>query len=162
MTTRRLALFALAATAGASLSARFPEKPRVADVREDLLAADREFAKAAAEKGLDGWMSVMAEDAVRIAPIGGKAVIGTKAVRELDAGLFADPKKKLVWEPMDGGSFADGTHGFTTGKAKFVTAGADGKEESTWTGSYVTVWRKGTDGKWKVILDTGAADPPKK
>ena len=133
-----------------------------ADPKADLMNADLAFAKAAAEKGLDGWMSVMAEDVVRVAPIGGKAVIGTKAVRELDATLFADPKKKLVWEPTDGGAFADGNHGFTTGKAKIVAAGADGTEETLWTGSYVTIWRKGADGTWKVILDTGAADPPKK
>ena len=61
----------------------------------------------------------------------------------------------------DGGAFADGKHGFTTGRSRSVQM-TDAGEEVRWTGAYVTWWRKGDDGKWKVILDTGAADPPKK
>ena len=133
-----------------------------ADAKAELMDADRAFAKAAAEKGLDGWMSFMADDAVRIAPLGGKAHVGRAAVKELDAAIFADPKRKLVWEPTDGGAFADGRHGFTTGRSQVVARNDAGGEEVVRTGAYVTWWRKGDDGKWKVILDTGAQDPPKK
>src|SRR5262245_7973291 len=137
-------------------------KKAEADAKAELMDADRAFAKASAEKGLDGWMSFMAEDAVRVAPLGGQAHAGKAAVKELDAALFADPKVKLVWEPTDAGAFADGKHGFTTGRAKRVARNDKGEEEVRWTGAYVTWWRKGDDGRWKVILDTGAADPPKK
>jgi ketosteroid isomerase-like protein len=132
------------------------------DAKRELMDADLAFAKATAEKGIDGWMSFMADDAVRIAPLGGKAHVGKAAVRELDAKMFADPNRKLLWEPTDGGAFADGSHGFTTGRSRVVVKSADGKEEVRSTGNYVTWWRKGPDGRWKVILDTGATDPPKK
>jgi ketosteroid isomerase-like protein len=131
-----------------------------ADVRAEVMDADRAFARAAAEKGLDGWMSFMADDAVRVAPLGTKAHVGTAAVRKLDADLFADPAVKLVWEPTDGGAFADRKYGWTTGRAKMVARAAGGAEEVRWTGAYVTWWRKDPAG-WRVILDTGAADPPK-
>jgi ketosteroid isomerase-like protein len=134
-----------------------------ADLKKELMDADRAFAKATKEKGLDGWMSFMAEDAVRILPLGGKAHIGTEAVKELDKKLFADPnKRQLLWEPTDGGAFSDGNHGFTTGTSKMIVKTENGKEEVLWTGAYVTCWRKDQKGQWKVILDTGVADPVKK
>jgi len=123
--------------------------------KEELIAADRAFAKATAERRLDGWMSFYTSDAVRITPIGGKATFGTKAIRELDSKMFEDASTRLVWEPTDGGAWADGKHGFTTGKAKIVGNNADGKEEIKFLGAYVTIWRKEAGG-WKVILDTGA------
>ena len=132
-----------------------------ADAKAELMDADRAFAKATAEKGIDGWMSFMADDAVRVQPLGGKAHVGKAAVRELDAEMFKDPKRKLLWEPTDGGAFADGKHGFTTGRSKMVTRDEKDGEAVLWTGAYVTWWRK-DDGKWKVILDTGAAEPTKR
>jgi ketosteroid isomerase-like protein len=132
-----------------------------AELRQQLMDADRAFAKAAGEKGLDGWMSFMADDAVRVSPMGGKATVGKAAIRKLDANLFADANRQLVWEPADAGTFADGKHGFTTGRAKIAARDAAGKEESPWTVKYVTWWRKGEDGRWKVILDTGASEMPR-
>lgn len=131
-----------------------------ADLRQQLLDADRAFAKATGDKGLEGWMGFMAADAVRVSPMGGKATVGKEAIRKLDAALFADAKRQLVWEPIDAGAFADGKHGFTTGRAKIVTRGTAEKDESPWTVKYVTWWRKGEDGRWKVILDTGASEMP--
>lgn len=136
-------------------------KPDAAEARTQLMDADRAFATATAEKGLDGWLSFMADDAVRISPLGGKAAVGKAAIRKLDSGMFADPKRMLVWEPTDAGAFADGKHGFTMGRAKVVSRGEEAKPSGPWAVKYVTMWRKGEDGKWKVILDTGASDAPK-
>ena len=131
------------------------------DAKTELMEADRAFAKATADKGLDGWMSVFAEDAVRITPLGGKASAGKDAIRELDASLFTDPKRLLIWEPVDAGVFADGKHGFTTGRAKVIDRAAGDKASgSPWPVKYVTLWRKGADGHWKVILPNTGAERP--
>ena len=164
MTMRRTAV--LLAAAGAAVLGGWAFAPPgrsapEADVKAEVMAADRAFYKAAAEKGLDGWMSYMADDVVRVAPLGGKGHVGKAAARALDADLFADPKAKLEWEPSDGGAFADRRYGWTTGRAKIVARTDAGGEDVRWTGAYVTWWRKDAGG-WRVILDTGAADPPKK
>jgi ketosteroid isomerase-like protein len=127
------------------------------DAKAELMAADRAFAAAATKDGLNGWMSCFVDDAVRV-DLGTKGHVGKAAVKEHDKELFADPKKQLVWEPTDGGAFADGKAGWTTGKAQVVTSG-EKPDPAKWTHAYITWWRKGDDGKWKVILDTGAALP---
>jgi ketosteroid isomerase-like protein len=118
-----------------------------------LLDADKAFFKATSERKIDGWMEVFANDAVRIAPLGGKATVGRDAIRALDGKMLED--LKLEWGPIDAGVFADGKHGFTTGKGKVYRKKEGGEDELVTEVVYVTMWRKEGD-KWKVILDTGA------
>jgi len=130
-------------------------------VRADLLAADRAFAADTYARGLDGWMDHHAPDAVRLAMGGtaadGSVVQGLDAVRAYDAGLFTDPTTRLVWTPTEGGAFADRSTGFTTGRSAMVRLRTDGAAPDTlFRGTYVTIWRRGVDGRWRVILDTGA------
>lgn len=164
MSRRRFALVAVvtAAVGTWGLAMRdqpADKKPAPDKGKTEVMDADRAFAAAAAKDGLDGWMSYFADDAVRV-DLGTKAHVGKAAVKEHDTELFADPKKQLVWEPTDGGVFADGKSGFTTGKAQVVAAG-EKPDPAKWTHAYVTMWQKGDDGKWKVILDTGSALPKK-
>jgi len=122
---------------------------------DELLQADRQFAVEAATRGLDGWMSFMADDAARL-DLGGKAVRGLDDIRQRDSSIFADSTVQLVWDPTDAGLFKDGNHGFTTGLYQLIKTGSP--PDTLSTGGYVSIWRR-DDGKWKVILDTGAADP---
>lgn len=103
-----------------------------------------------AARGLDGWMDAYTADAVRLT-MGGTAAQGTEAVRAFDAGLFANPSQRLVWEPTDAGAFDDGRHGFTTGRSALLSAQGD----TLYRGVYITMWRREGD-RWRVILDTGA------
>jgi ketosteroid isomerase-like protein len=148
-----IALFAVAACSGP----RPPAEPSVA--REALMAADRAFAAETARRGLEGWMGAYTGDAVRLY-MGGTAVQGLEAIRAFDAEIFADPGLRLLWEPADAGVFADGRHGFTTGRSAFVRLEGE-RQDTLQTGRYVTIWRLGADGRWRVILDTGAVDPPR-
>lgn len=128
-------------------------------VKDELLAADRAFAKAAAEKGLDGWMSFMAEDVAKVARPGQKILSGKEAIRKQDEPIFADPNRRLVWEPVDAHAFADGKTGLTSGRYRVVGM-EDGKEKVFSTGGYITWWRKSAQHQWQVIFDTGAPDRP--
>jgi ketosteroid isomerase-like protein len=119
--------------------------------REALLAADRAFADSTERHGLEGWLAWYAPDAVRLV-MGGAVAQGHDAVRAFDAPLFADTTRTLRWVPTDAGVFDDGRHGFTTGHGALV--GRDGRD-TAWAGSYVTIWRRGADERWRVILDTG-------
>ena len=151
-----LALLALAD--GASVPAARAQDGEAG--RAEVMAADRAFAAAARERGLDGWMEWMAADAARLPRMGAAGIRGLDAIRASDAGIFADPSLRLAWEPTDGGVFSDARLGFTTGRYQLLQKATDGRESAVAQGAYVTFWRREADGRWRVILDTGAPDPP--
>jgi len=119
------------------------------------MQADLDFATAAADRGLEGWMSRMAPDAVRLV-LGQPSIRGSKAIAEADSVLFT-PGIRLTWEPVDAGLLAGGTHGFTTGTYDLWRAAVDGSEVRASTGSYITIWWRDATGDWQIALDGGAA-----
>jgi ketosteroid isomerase-like protein len=101
----------------------------------------------------------MADDVVRLPAMGEAGVAGKTAVGRLDAALFADPARRLRWQPTHAGAFLDGRHGYTTGRYQVVQQDTAGAEEVLGTGAYLTWWRLDEGGAWRVILDTGVPDP---
>ncbi len=132
-----------------------PPAPDPAAARRDLMQADRDFAAATAERGMEGWMDAYTADAVRLT-MGGAVARGQQEIRVFDAGIFEDPNVRLSWTPTDGGGFGDGRHGWTTGTSHMHPV--DAPADTLWKGNYVTFWRLEPDGRWRVILDTGASD----
>ncbi len=125
-----------------------------ADIIESLKEADRQFAADTARRGLDGWISAYASDAVRL-ELGGEIVQGTEAIRKADAKLFADPQTQLRWQPTHAAVFADNQQGVTTGNYQVVRTAADSDQSAVIArGHYVSIWRR-TPAGWKVMLDTG-------
>ena len=132
-----------------------PPAPDSAAARGQLLQADRDFARATAQRGMDGWMEAYTADAVRLT-MGGAVARGHEAIREFDASIFEDPDVRLVWTPTDGGAFSDGHYGWTTGTSFMHRVSSP--TDTLWQGRYVTLWRREADGRWRVVLDTGASD----
>lgn len=122
-----------------------------------LVQADRDFQRATASKRLEGWMQYMAPDAVLIS---GKPAVGTDAIREVFAPAFAKPDYQLTWEPKHAEMFASGIMGYTSGRYEQHHSGPDGKMVVV-HGNYITVWKKQSDGSWKVIADGGTPDSGK-
>jgi ketosteroid isomerase-like protein len=121
-----------------------------------LMQADRDFAKATAAKGVDGWMAYMAPGAV---------LLGTdpKATPERIRATMTDelqPGAHLTWEPTNA-AFISASLGYTIGRFEFRAPGKDGKMFG-FKGSYMTTWQLQKDGTWKVIGDIGEPDPPSK
>jgi ketosteroid isomerase-like protein len=112
---------------------------------DELLAADRAFSKAAAQKDVIGALSAMfARDVLMPVP-------GNRFARGVDdalAALKANPDNatgRVEWTPIRGGVSADGQHGFTFG---FMTLRrANG---TTVPIKYLAYWIKQQDG-WRVI-----------
>ncbi len=117
-----------------------------------LIQADKAFAKAAAARGADGFLSFFAEDGTILpkngAPLTGKAALAS-AFRE----TWAQPGFSLEWTPLKAELAASGDLGYTYGT--YVRKRIANGEPVTETGKYVTIWRKQKDGSWKVILDMG-------
>jgi ketosteroid isomerase-like protein len=141
-----LAGLLLAVLAASAIAADKPESV--------LMKADRDFARATAEKRVEGWMQYMTDDTalLRTPP-----VVGMESIRAVNAKSFADPAFRLEWEPTHGELFPPGDFGYTTGtyKVQFTAQGALQTER----GRYITVWRRQKDGTWKVAGDGGSGSP---
>jgi ketosteroid isomerase-like protein len=122
------------------------------DAKTVLMEADRAFDRDTAARGLDGWMSWFAEDA-RI-ETSKEVLVGKRAPRGVYLKMFAAGEFLIHWWPVQADISADGTLGFTLGRA-LVTwrdeKGAIQKSESR----YTTLWREQKNGTYKVLFDMG-------
>ena len=152
-----LALLALTLFATAQTSSKPQPKakaPAKVSGQQLLLKADRAFARETAVKRLEGWMAYMADDAVLFSD---KPVVGADAIRAFYQPAFSDPAFRLSWQPTRAEMFRSGDTGYTTGR--YELHAKDGKgNQVVRHGSYLTVWKKQSDGTWKVIADGGAPD----
>jgi ketosteroid isomerase-like protein len=123
-----------------------------------LMQADRDFAVATHSRGIDGWMSFYASDAIRIR-YRDNMVKGHDEIRKFDLPNISDTTVILNWEPTDAYVYRDGMTGSTTGTYAVVSRRTVDNGKQLGTGRYVTMWRR-EGGRWLVIMDTGYPDPP--
>ena len=141
-----------------ALAALLASVPGFAGDEEVLLKADREFARATAEKGIEGFASFLADDVVLLN--GGAPVVhGRQGAIDMWSGLLNDPNTSIRWEPTMAVLAESGELGYTVGQYTLTVTGENG-EGSVQKGKYVTIWRKQADGGWKVVLDGGNPDGP--
>lgn len=112
---------------------------------EELLEADRAFARASAATDLvDGISAMFAADVTLTIP--GGFARGKDAAR---AALQANPENagaRAEWSPIRGGISADGQHGFTVG---YMTVTR--KDQSRLPIKYVAYWVRTVEG-WRVAV----------
>ena len=125
------------------------------DEKQKLMAIDRDFSKMSMEQGkVNAFKHYMAADAVvyrdKMLPVKGK--------EKIVAVLKKDPEGTLEWEPI----FADisGDLGYTLGKWVFSSTDESGIEHRIY-GSYVTIWKRQSDGRWLFVFDSGIRHPKK-
>ncbi len=86
-------------------------------------------------------------------------VIGQAAIA---AGTTWTPEQyQLTWTPKAASMSPAGDMGFTWGHYEGRAKDRDGTPIVT-TGRYMTVWKKQSDGSWKVALDASNKEPPAK
>lgn len=123
-----------------------------------LMQADRDFAVATHARGIDGWMSFYASDAIRIR-YRANMVKGYDEIRKFDLPNISDTTTILNWEPTDAYVYRDRSTGSTTGRFWVVSRRTADSGQQLASGRYVTMWRR-EGGRWLVIMDTGYPDPP--
>ena len=144
MRSKFFSLIALLAVAGAHAEDVDLEK-----VVGSLIAAEKAYAKLAAEKGFrEASISVFADDAVIFAP---SAVNGKKFWRE------AKENPAITWRPAFASISRSGELGYTTGPWESSKPRDVQKPEAS--GHFVTIWQKNKDNVWKVVLDVGLGQP---
>ena len=115
------------------------------DLKQEVIAAERAFAKTMADRDLTAFGALLATDAVFFS---GDAVLrGKSAVIEGWKGLYAKPQAPFSWVPKDVEVLASGDLALSSGP---VTNSA-GKLVAT----YTSIWRREAPGVWRVVFDTG-------
>ena len=123
-----------------------PPNPR------ELMDADRAFADSTAAHGADGWAAWFEEGGRMYRERG--YVDGRAAIREAMVPAFADSTRALRWAPDTAVVAASGDVGYTLGHWEAVLKTAAG-DSVVGRGNYVTIWRRQSDGTWKVSTDIG-------
>lgn len=146
------------ATAASAIDPAIPEERthtvQDPDLSTVLLAVDRQFNDRAQEAGVaTAFVEFAAEDAVMYRN-GMEPVTGRDAIARL---LESEGDVSLVWEPLTADIAASGDLGYTRGSFTFMTAPAeDGTPpKGPFTGYYVSIWKKQSDGTWKWVFDSG-------
>ncbi|MBI4905695.1 MAG: DUF4440 domain-containing protein [Acidobacteria bacterium] len=147
MTRRTLPLMLLGGAASAAPTKK--QKTAIAEIQQ----ADLAFCEATKQRGLDGWMSYFADEAVAFPP-GKPTITGRENLRANYSRMFSQPGFSLIWRPVKADAAASGDMGYTIGTAEFSRRGDDGKIVTQPT-KYLTVWKKQPDGSWKVVADLG-------
>jgi len=121
-----------------------------------LIDAEHAFAKATAERGVDGWMEFMAPKAVELEA---EPLVGLDQIRAGMTKRFKLPGFKLTWEPTKAEFLGNGDVGYAVGRYELRYTSDDGKPQIE-HGTYLTTWQEQKDGSWKVVSDIGSPDPP--
>jgi ketosteroid isomerase-like protein len=121
-----------------------------------LLELEGRFAKAVEAGGGKAFGTWFAEDAVTLNN-GKPAVLGRTAIA---AQAQWDPKTyQLTWTPQGAQMGPSNDMGFTWGHYEGHSKDKNGGPVVI-SGRYFTVWKKVSDGTWKVALDASADEPP--
>ena len=119
-----------------------------------LLAAERAFARTSVEKGIrDSFLEFFADDGINFQPHPTK----TKEAILRRPVPSARPPVVLDWQPAYADVSRAGDLGYTTGPYTLTDHSPD--PSPTRYGVYFSIWKKQTDGSWKVVVDAGIQTP---
>ena len=111
-----------------------------------LVEAERAFAAASLARGTRAaFLEYLAEDSILFRP---GPVAGKKWIEDHPA-----PPTLLTWEPVFADVAESGDLGYTTGPWEIRPSSPTDKP--TAHGHFLSVWKRQTDGAWKVVVDLG-------
>ncbi len=123
----------------------------------ELEAADSRFAADVDARGTPAWVEVF--DPTGGMENQGKRVEGAAAIRAAMDPLLSDRTRRLQWAPIASGFSPAGDVGYTVG-AWGLARHARGEWTTAARGAYITFWRRGADGTWRVLFDAGDDEGP--
>ena len=113
---------------------------------QSLVEAERAFVRASRDQGIrDAFLEFLAVDSVVFRPLPISAKQWFMKNREMEGGLS--------WRPVFAEISGFGDFGYTTGPYRFLPQGKPSSEATY--GDYVSIWRKNSQGVWKVVIDVG-------
>ena len=127
-------------------------------IESALVEREKAFARAVASRDMDRFLDFWVDDGA-VFPPGAPIANGKVAIRAEWGALLSDQDASLAWTPARAEVARSGDLGYTWG-TYVLTRTRDGKETTRRTGKYLTIWRRGADGTWRVAADIGSPDPP--
>jgi len=121
-----------------------------------LMQLDRDFDKATAEKGVDGWVAYFAPNGSMLGDTS-KPTTGLAEIRAQMEPVFKDSTFTLRWHPTKAEMMIPGVIGYTVGRWERIRKDKENKWMKS-TGTYSTTWKKQPDSSWKIVLDSGVSD----
>jgi uncharacterized protein (TIGR02246 family) len=121
-----------------------------------IRAASQEWSNAASSRDLEKAVSFYADDATYNPPSAPLAA-GKDAIRKVWTNIVAVPGINLRWMSSKVEVARSGDLAYDTGAYTVTKNDASGAPVTS-KGKYVVVWKKQTDGKWKVIQDIDNPD----
>jgi len=110
---------------------------------EDLLETDRSFSKLSEQVGAaDAFREYLDSAAIQL-PNLAIPIFGRENIYE---NMKANDDYLLLWEPRYGNVSNSGDIGYTWGEFKVIV-----NDKIVSTGKYLNVWKKQSDGSWKVV-----------
>ncbi|HEX8457412.1 MAG TPA: nuclear transport factor 2 family protein [Pyrinomonadaceae bacterium] len=119
-----------------------------------LVEAERAFSRASVERGVrDAFLAFFADDGINFQPHPTK----TRESYLKRPAPAVRPPVTLYWEPIFADVSRAGDLGYTTGPYRLSDGSAERKP--TRHGYYFSIWKRQTDGAWKVAVDVGIQTP---
>lgn len=113
-----------------------------------LLDVDRQFSDAASEIGFNRAFIEFAHPDAILLRENSMPVVGKESIKSIYEKLDTTGIH-FSWKPLAADIAISGELGFTYGIYTFR------KDTNVEKGTYVSIWKRDEDGKWKYILDTG-------
>ncbi len=126
------------------------KKEKKLDVLTDkakMIKTDEAFSNLSRQNGIKkAFIEFMDDDGILLRPYH-MPVIGADAIDFLSQA--DDTSYALTWNPAAADIASSGDFGFTYGIYRLRL------NDTLLSGTYVNIWKKHTDGKWKFVLNTG-------
>ena len=115
--------------------------------KNEILATDSAFSRSSSEQGTKkAFIEYMDNDGILLRP-SHLPLIGAQAIEYLTES--SDTGYTLTWQPSAAQVSASGDLGYSYGIYHLQL------QDTLIRGTYVSIWKKQADGKWKFILDSG-------
>jgi ketosteroid isomerase-like protein len=129
--------------------------PDLKKEKKNLMETDRLFSKASEDKGFGGAFALFAAEEARVFQNKLMPIVGKEAIVKF---MTEKVKGAITWEPYFVEMAESADLGYTLGKSKSIITSDSGKKTVSY-GHYVTIWKKQSDGSWKLVFDGGIETP---
>lgn len=121
--------------------------PELEEALKNMIGADKAFSEMSSKSGMKkAFLEYAADESVLLRP-GYLPIVDDDVIKFINA--QEDTSFTMSWEPKGADIATSLDMGYTYGVYAVHT------RDTTLQGTYLSIWRKQPDGKWKFVLDTG-------